>query len=250
MARVKHLDDFDIDQKSSPNIGATMSDHRGLVVHVAEGTYLGTINWQLNPTQKYADGTKVTTSSTWIVGRNPGEVTQMVDSDTVAWCQRAGSLTWNSVELAGTHTQNATDWQIKCVGALLYWLHKTYGVPLSVANTPADRGLGHHSMDREAIGEEWGHEDCPGLLIISQKLAMVNYAKKLQDKDQAMQDSSPVVHLSSQGIGAIWTAEFGRDENRHQPYELLKHSFDRINDINTKLDKLITDLGKAGTTNA
>jgi len=250
MARVKQLDNFSIGQLNSPNIGGKMTDHCGLVLHIAEGSYEGTINWQENPDQKYADGTKVTTSSTWIVGRNTGEIVQMVDSDVVAWCQRSGSLTWNSVELAGHSTDNPTEWQINACGALLYWLHKTYAVPLEVATNPSQRGLGHHSMDRENLGEEWGHEACPGPKVIAVKSNIVSYAKYLLNKENPV----PEVNLTKDAIGSIWTAEFGRDDNRHSTYELLKHSFDRIQDINAKIDVLVKKLAQTisntGSTNA
>jgi N-acetylmuramoyl-L-alanine amidase len=179
MGRVRSLAGLPIEQHSSPNVGGTMDAHRGIVLHVAEGSYEGTISWQLNPNQTYASGGKVTTSSTWIVGKNRGEWAQMSDSNTVAWCQRAGSLTWNSIELAGHADDRPTAWQIEACAQILAWEHREYGVPLQVADTDAERGLGHHSMDREWAGVEWGHDGCPGAGVIAAKPAIVARAKAI-----------------------------------------------------------------------
>lgn len=170
-----------VEQHSSPNHGPAMRRHLGVVLHIAQGTYRGTIAWQMNPDQHYADGTAVTTSSTWIVGREPGEVAQMVDSGVVAWCQRAGSYDWLSVELAGFAPAAPTDWQVQACAHLLTWAHEHYTVPLRVAAHPGDGGgLGHHSMDREKwLGEEWGHEACPGAGVINAKPGIVALAQRL-----------------------------------------------------------------------
>lgn len=191
MARITNLAGRPIEQYSSPNIGGTMSDHRGLVLHIAEGFYRGTISWQMNPDQRYKDGTRVTTSSTWIVGREPGEWAQMADSDTVAWCQGAGSRTWNSVELAGFAPDGPSAWQIEACAQLLAWLHRQYKVPLQVAAHPGERGLGHHSMDREWLGEQWGHDSCPGAGVIAAKEQMVRRAIEIVngDDDMGMSDN-------------------------------------------------------------
>jgi len=177
MPRVHELGGHPVEQYTSPNAGGRMTAHHGVVLHIAEGTYKGTIGWQLNPDQQYRDGTRVTTCSTWIVGRNPGEWAQMVDSDYIAWCQRSGSRTWNSIELAGYAPDAPTEWQIEACAQILAWLHRTHGVPVAIASHPGERGLGHHSMDREWLGEEWGHDSCPGKGVIAAKPAIVARAK-------------------------------------------------------------------------
>lgn len=183
MARVASLTGLRIEQHDSPNKGGTMADHRGIVLHIAQGSYRGTINWQLNPDQRYKDGTRVTTSSTWVVGREWGEWAQMVDSDRIAWCQRDGSRTWLSIELAGYAPQPPSAWQVEACAQLLAWAHKTHGIPLAVANHPGERGLGHHSMDREWLGEEWGHDECPGAGVIAAKGQIVAKAKQIIEED-------------------------------------------------------------------
>lgn len=168
-----------IEQHDSPNKGGTMSGHRGVVLHIAQGSYRGTISWQLNPNQRYADGTAVNTCSTWIVGREVGEWAQMVDTNRVAWCQRDGSLTWLSIELAGFAPAPPTAWQVEACAQLLAWAHRTHQIPLAVADHPGERGLGHHAMDREGLGEEWGHEACPGSGVIGAKAQIVARAKAI-----------------------------------------------------------------------
>lgn len=188
MARWTTLGGYPVKQYNSPNRGGAMSGHRGVVEHIAEGTYLGTISWQMNPDQRYSDGTSVNTCSTWIVGKNTGEIAQMVDTDEIAWCQRSGSRDWLSIEFAGYHTQPLTAWQIEAAALILAKVHEVYGVPIQVATDPSMRGLGHHSMDRESLGEEWGHEDCPGQQIIAQKPQVVARALDIAGDDMQLTD--------------------------------------------------------------
>lgn len=180
VARVSQLAGKPIEQHSSPNQGGAMDGCLGLVLHIAQGSYRGTISWQLNPDQRYASGESVTTCSTWIVGREVGEWAQMVDTTKIAWCQRSGSRTWLSIELAGFAPASPSAWQIEACAQLLAWAHQQHGVPLAVADHPGERGLGHHAMDRESLGEEWGHDSCPGTGVIAAKSAIVARAKAIE----------------------------------------------------------------------
>lgn len=159
--------------------GGSMDSHRGLVVHIAEGFYAGTIAWQRNAPA----GQRV--SSHFIVGRD-GRCAQMVDTDEQAWAQRSGNPDWLSVECEGFTTghplhKTHPGWeslslqQIEKIAHLLVKAHQQYGVPIQVATGPDGRGLGHHSMG----GVPWGHLDCPGLPIIGQKPAIVARAHQL-----------------------------------------------------------------------
>lgn len=232
MTRIRSLAGRPIEQHSSPNIGGRMSGHHGLVLHIAEGTYRGTISWQMNPDQRYQDGTRVTTSSTWIVGRDWGEWAQMADTETVAWCQRSGSRTWHSVELEGFAPAAPTPWQIEACAQLLAWEHRTHGVPLAIADHPGERGLGHHSMDREWLGEQWGHEACPGAGVLGAKQQIVRRAQaiaagntetpgglpmlmecKFKDESKAVGDLQDVLHYSfGLDLGSYEGAPDGVDE--------------------------------------
>lgn len=179
MPRATKLGGYAIEQYTSPNAGGTMDAHHGTALHIAQGTYRGTISWQMNPNQRYASGESVTTSSTWIVGRSTGEWAQMGDSNRIAWCQRGGSRTWNSIELAGYAPNPPTEWQIEACAQLLVWAHRTHGIPVAIADHPDERGLGHHSMDREWLGEEWGHDSCPGSGVVAAKPAIVTRARAI-----------------------------------------------------------------------
>jgi len=161
--------------KGTSHHGGVLGEHRGLVVHIAEGYYEGTIAWQ------QCDNA---VSSHFIVDRD-GTCAQMVDTDQQAWTQRVGNHAWLSVECAGFSTRSQyhpahpgwerlTDLQIRKIAHLLAKAHADYGVPVQIATSPAGRGLGHHSMG----GPSWGHLDCPGDPIIAQKPAIV--ARALQ----------------------------------------------------------------------
>lgn len=194
MARVRELYDLPIEQHGSPNIGGTMTDHRGLVLHSAEGTYRGTIAWQMNPDQRYGDGTAVTTSSTWIVGRQFGEWAQMVDTDRIAWCQRSGSRDWLSIELAGFAPSAPTSWQIQACAMLLEWCYREYGIPVQVTNSTAGRGLGHHSMDNDTT-VQWGHDACPGSGIVGSKPLIVRSALDRMEETEDDMDATQFLAL-------------------------------------------------------
>lgn len=208
MPRATKLGGHAIEQHDSPNQGGAMSGHRGVVLHIAEGTYRGTISWQNNPNQEYRDGTKVTTCSTWIVGRAEGEWAQMVDSSRIAWCQRDGSRTWLSIELAGYAPNPPTAWQIEACAQLLVWAHITHGIPVAIADHPDERGIGHHSMDREWLGEEWGHDSCPGSGVIGAKSAIAARARAIlagEDDDMAFDElqEARLNAATERGKGAV-----------------------------------------------
>jgi N-acetyl-anhydromuramyl-L-alanine amidase AmpD len=148
------------------------SEVRGLVVHIAEGTYEGTIAWQHNP------GADV--SSHFVVGRD-GRIAQVVDTRDAAWTQRSGNGEWLSVECAGftkdsphyrSGWERLTAAQVDAVARLLRRCHEVYRVPIQVTSSPSGRGLGHHSMG----GPSWGHQSCPGGPIIAQKDDIVRAA--------------------------------------------------------------------------
>ena len=190
MTRIKTLAGHPIEQYDSPNKGGAMTGHKGLVLHIAEGTYRGTIAWQMNPDQRYASGGTVTTSSTFIVGREPGEWAQMVDADRVAWCQRGGSYDWLSIELAGHAPDAPSAWQIEACAQLLAWANRTYGVPIQATSSTGTRGLGHHSMDNDTT-VEWGHDSCPGAGVINAKSAIVARAKAIAAGEPMEDDMTP-----------------------------------------------------------
>jgi len=152
----------------TPNrVPGGMVEVRGVVVHIADGFYEGTISHQLDP------ATEV--SSHFIVGRD-GRIAQMVDTADKAWTQKAGNGHWISVECEGfscdsphhgSHPgwEKLTEKQILAVGRIVAKVHQEYRVPLTLTAEPTGLGLGHHSMG----GSAWGHLKCPGAPVIAQK---------------------------------------------------------------------------------
>lgn len=155
----------DIAQWRGPTVnhGGAMLEQRGLVVHIAEGSYEGTISWCKNPASSV--------SAHFVVAQD-GRIAQVVDTDVTAWTQRDGNGHWLSVENEG-HTPSAlTAAQVEANARILAKAHQVYGVPLQLATSPSGRGLGHHSMGAES-GVNWGHSECPGPAIKAQKPAIL-----------------------------------------------------------------------------
>jgi hypothetical protein len=151
----------------SPNTGDRMIEHRGVVLHIAQGTYDGTIAWQRNRDSDV--------SSHFIVAPGGG-IAQMVDTDVTAWTQAEGNGRWLSIEFAGYTGKPLTDAQVQAAAMILAAAHRHYGVPLQLANTPRGRGVGYHAMG----GTAWGnHPRCPGEPIIAQRMEIIRRAKKL-----------------------------------------------------------------------
>lgn len=157
------------------NQSGAMAEVRGLVLHTAEGYYNGTISWQKNPDANVSSHFIVSGARDAQYGVADGKLAQMVDTDITAWTQRAGNGHWLSLECSGfgSRGDRLSAGQLEAAAQLLARAHTAYGVPLRVASNPTERGLGHHSMDREGIDPEWGHDDCPGANIIAQKPLIV-----------------------------------------------------------------------------
>lgn len=146
-----------------------MSRWDGVVIHIAEGYYEGTISWQKNP--------DANVSSHFVVAKS-GKIAQVVDTADAAWTQRDGNGEWLSIENEGFLPDRLTDAQLNANARILAKAHQVYDVPLVVTNTPRSRGLGHHSMGAEN-GYHWGHSQCPGANIKAQKSEIVTRAKKI-----------------------------------------------------------------------
>lgn len=155
----------------TPNQDGPMVEVRGVVLHIAVGTYAGTIAWQRNP--------KAEVSSHFIAAKD-GRAAQMVDTGVTAWTQKAGNGHWLSIENEGDLPDKLTPRQVEFAAQILARAHKVYGVPLQVTSDPNGRGLGHHSMGANpGHVDDWGHPACPGKNIIDQKPAIVARAKEI-----------------------------------------------------------------------
>lgn len=157
----------------TPNHGGAMVEQRGLVLHIADGTYEGTIAWCLNPDSEV--------SAHFIVARD-GRITQMLDTTVTAWTQRAGNGHWCSVENEGHAPNPLTAAQIDANARIMAWGHRVHGWPLQLATAPSGRGLGHHSMGAEH-GVDWGHSLCPGAGAKAQKPAILARAIAITEGD-------------------------------------------------------------------
>lgn len=128
------------------------------IIHIAEGSYEGTISWQQGSNE---------VSSHFITGRNSGELCQMVDTSDEAWTQAAGNPYSLSSENAGFSGDTLTDWQIEKNAQLYARAHKDNPktLPLRLMQGPDEAGLGYHALG----GDIWGgHFDCPGIPIVDQ----------------------------------------------------------------------------------
>lgn len=212
-------------QESTVNQGGSMIEVRGLVVHIAEGSYEGTISWQQNPAAEV--------SSHFIVSKK-GAICQMVDTSVTAWTQSSGNGRWISVENEGFSGTPLTDAQLQANAVIFDRVCRTYNVPYQVTSSTNGFGLGHHAMG----GASWGgHYDCPGDPIIKQKPQIVSLAKS--GGSMAMTTADAKVFwdyvIESAGIGP------------HAAYDLQKQAYDIKQNVlppmDVKLDSILTTVG-------
>lgn len=177
------------------NWAGSMSEFRGLVWHIAEGSYQGTISWQRNPV---AD-----VSSHFVIGLNAGEIAQMLDTTLTAWTQAAGNGHWVSVEFAGFATGQLTSAQFEAAAQLYAWLVEVHGIPVQLADSPSGRGLGWHGMGGAAWG---GHPGCPGPANVALRPSnLVRVAQILGHGPTPEEFDMPAVMLQdATGIVVLW----------------------------------------------
>jgi len=141
-----------------------MVAHRGLVLHVQQGTEAGTDSWFHNPASQV---------SAHFGAAKDGSLDQWVDTDDKAWAEAAGNPSWVSVECEGYSGQSLTSAQVSTIGRLFAWLRGLYGFSGASVDDPAGSGLGWHGMGGAAWG---GHLDCPGDPIKAQRPAILSAA--------------------------------------------------------------------------
>jgi len=146
------------------NYSGSMKAFMGLVLHIAEGSYEGTINWQKNPASDVSSHT---------VHGKAGERAQMLDINLTAWTQSSGNGYWVSVEHAGFNYEELTPPQFESTAALYAWLVVAKHVPLQLTDDVNRPGLGWHGMGGAAWG---GHYNCPGEPIKAQRQGILNRA--------------------------------------------------------------------------
>jgi hypothetical protein len=152
-------------------------EQRGVVLHIADGYYDGTIAWQRNDASDVSSQFVVAGARDVARGVPDGKAAQVVDTDIRAWTQRDGNGHWLSIECSGFSGDALSAAQIETCARILAKGHQVYGYPLQLATSPTGRGLGHHSMGTNGrsvptdtwTGASWGHEQCPGPRIVAQK---------------------------------------------------------------------------------
>lgn len=176
------------------NQGPAMAECRGLVIHIAEGSFEGTIAWCKNPS---AD-----VSAHFVVAMD-GRIAQMVDTSVAAWTQRDGNGHWLSVENEGFSTGSLTLQQVEANAKLFARGRLEAGYPLQLATSPDGMGLGHHSMGAES-GANWGHSQCPGTKIKAQKPAILARAIQIANGDTDMTPQQEYVqHVMNYRLEAV-----------------------------------------------
>src|SRR5579885_3230295 len=115
---------------------------RGVVLHIAQGSYDGTINWQHNPAAQV---------SSYLVIAKDGRTAQLVDFDNRAWTQSAGNDDWIGIEHEGNSGDSLTPQQIEADAQFYAWAVRTRGLPVQITDDPINgRGLGWHGMGGNA----------------------------------------------------------------------------------------------------
>ena len=74
---------------------------RGLILHIADGYYEGTIAWQHNPIADVSSQFVVAGPRDLKYGIPDGKLAQCVDTGEIAWTQRSGNGHWLSIECSG-----------------------------------------------------------------------------------------------------------------------------------------------------
>lgn len=143
-----------------------MTAHRGLVLHIQEGTESGTDSWFHNPASQV---------SAHFGNPKSGPLDQWVDTDDRAWAEVAGNPEWISVENEGNSGDALTPSQLENAAQLFAWIHSTYGVPLQLSDSTIP-GLTGHGLGGQAWG---GHLDCPGQPILQQRPQIIARAAQI-----------------------------------------------------------------------
>jgi hypothetical protein len=177
------------DGDSTPGESADhMAGHVGLVVHIAEGTYDGTIAWEHNPVAEV--------SSHFVVAKD-GRIAQVVDTDDRSWCQSQGNATWISVENEGFHTQAPTPQQVEALARIYARCMQVYAAPARVTDSVDVGGIGWHGMGGDAWG---GHVDCPGDQFKAARPAILARALEIMNGDDMSAHTEAVIEAWRTGM--------------------------------------------------
>jgi hypothetical protein len=142
---------------------------RLMIVHIMQGTLVGTDSWFHNPASQV--------SAHFGVGTD-GVIYQWVNTDDIAWHAMEANDHSIGVENEGNSGDKLTTRQLEANARILHWVNlKHNAVNLWLTKRPATgSGLAWHGLG----GAAWGnHPDCPGTPIVDQLPAILNQARLL-----------------------------------------------------------------------
>jgi hypothetical protein len=188
-----------------------MIAHRGLILHIQQGTEAGTDSWFHNPASQV---------SAHFGAAKDGTLDQWVDTDDEAWAEIAGNPFWVSVEEEGNSGESLTGPQVASTAKLYAWLCHEYGLPLQSTDNPEGTGLGWHGMG----GLLWGHPNCPGDPIkaqrpdiLAQAAAIISQPTPRPPEPVEFQEANMLATLVTVPLAGAGDPNAGRGWNQWDP---------------------------------
>lgn len=166
-----------------------MVEYRGLVIHIMQGTYIGSIAWGKNPASSV---------SFHFATQADGHIGQLVDTDDAAWTQANGNGHWLSVENEGYSGNELTAGQVEACAKLYARGVREYGWPCQLTDSTTGHGLGWHGMGGTAWG---GHPDCPGAPIVAQRQQILDLARQINEGAPQRKDDQ--MFMLRDGAGSV-----------------------------------------------
>lgn len=135
---------------SKDNYSPAGITHKRVVIHVAQGAAQGTINWFNNPNAQV---------SAHFLNPKHGPIIQFVDTAQTAWHCAQFNGESIGIEHEGFTGEHLTANQKSNLRALLEWIRKTHGTPLTYTVNPNASGvIGHGKLPEGPLS----HPNCPG----------------------------------------------------------------------------------------
>lgn len=153
-----------------------------------------------------------------------GTAEQYLDTAVSSWCQESGNNSYLSIETEGYDTEPLTVAQLHTVANIMAQLSHAHSIPLQLAETVGQRGLGWHGMGGAAWG---GHTGCPGALRKAQRSTIIETAHAIlngNEDDSMALSPQAVAQVEEAAKKAI--AEFLTDPGHHQfgVYTIVKEA--------------------------
>lgn len=152
-----------------PNYNAHGNAPRMDIMHIMQGTLVGTDAWFHNPASQV--------SAHFGIGKT-GTLYQWVDTQDVAWHAMAANSHSIGIEHEGNSGQILTFEQIVTHAHLLAWLNKHIpAISIQPCNSVTGTGLAWHGLG----GAAWGnHPACPGPPIVAQRGEILQLARLIR----------------------------------------------------------------------